>query len=259
MPIHATAIVDPAAEIATDVTVGPYVVIDGPVVVGARTRIAAHATLCGHTTIGEENEIHMGAVIGNTPQDRGYAGEESFVKIGSRNIFREHVQIHRGTGEGTTTSIGDDNFLMATAHVAHNGTVGNHVTMANGAVIGGHATVEDRVFLSASCAVHQHVRVGALAFLRGLSAVDRDVPPFAMVDQINVIRGLNRVGLQRAGFSRDAIAELRRLYRRLFARRCNLSLAIGELEKEGLGPEANRVLAFIRTSERGVCRGPVGS
>jgi UDP-N-acetylglucosamine acyltransferase len=234
------------------------VVVEGPVIVGARTRVLAHATLLGSTTIGADNEIHMGAVIGNTPQDRGYAGGESGVRIGDRNIFREHVQVHRASSPGGATEIGDDNFFMATSHVAHDCRVGNHVTLANGAVLGGHATVEDRVFLSGNSAVHQHVRVGTLAFLRGVSAADRDVPPYCIVDAINVVRALNRVGLRRAGVPAAGIDALRRAFRILFARRRNLALA---MEEVGAGPvtaEVQRLLDFIRSSTRGICSGPHG-
>lgn len=256
MPIHSTALVDPAASIDPSATIGPFVVVDGPVVVGARTRVLPHATLLGPTTIGADNEIHMGAVIGNTPQERGYAGSESSVRIGDRNIFREHVQVHRASRPGGVTEIGDDNFFMATSHVAHDCRIASHVTLANGAVIGGHATIEDRVFLSGNSAVHQHVRVGTLAFLRGVSAADRDVPPYCIVDSINVVRALNRVGLRRAGVSAEGIDALRRAFRILFARRRNFTLAMEEVCAAPVTAEVQRLLDFIRSSPRGVCSGP---
>jgi len=256
MPIHPTALVDAAADIHPDADIGPFVVIDGPVVVGARTRVLAHATLLGNTRIGADNEIHMGVALGDTPQDRSYDRAPSQVRIGDRNVFREHVQVHRGSGAGTVTVIGDDNYFMATAHVAHNCIIGNHVTLANGAVVGGHAHIEDRVFLSGNTAVHQHVRVGTLAFLRGVSAADRDVPPFCIVDDINVIRALNRIGLRRAGFEPARIDALRRAFRILFAHRRNLNQAMAEVESEPITADVRQLLGFIRASERGVCAGP---
>ncbi len=258
MAVHPTAIVDPQASIDPSVEVGPFVLIDGPVVVGARTRVLARATLLGHTRIGSDNEIHPGAVIGGTPQDRGYNGEPTEVVIGDRNVFREHVQVHRGSRTGGATVIGDDNFLMATSHIAHDCRIGNHVTLANGAVVGGHARIADRVFLSGNSAVHQHVRVGTLAMLRGVSAADRDVPPYCIVDDINVVRALNRVGLHRAGVPSERIDALRRAFRILFARRRNLAIAMQEVEERPATEEVAHLLEFLRTSERGVCSGPAG-
>ncbi len=256
MTIHPTALVDPAASVHPDADVGPFVVIEGPVAIGARTRVMAHATLLGSVRIGADNEIHMGAVIGNTPQDRGYDGAETSVVIGDRNVIREHVQIHRASRAGAATRLGDDNYLMATAHVAHDCTVGSGVTLANGAVVGGHAEIADRVFLSGNSAIHQHVRVGRLAFLRGVSAADRDVPPFCIVDDINVVRALNRVGLRRAGFAPERIDALRRAFRLLFGRRRNLTQAMAEIEDGPVSADVAELLAFVRASVRGVCAGP---
>src|SRR5574341_1857830 len=166
MPIHPAAFVDPHAEIHAAAEIGPFVVIDHHVRVGRGTRVLAHATLTGWTDIGEDNVIHMGAVIGDAPQDVTYDGSESYVRIGARNVIREHVQIHRGTKPGSTTTIGDDNYFMNNAHIGHNCHVGNRTIMANGAVLGGYVVLEDQVFVSANCAVHQFVRVGRLALLR---------------------------------------------------------------------------------------------
>lgn len=256
MPIHPTALVDQAATIDPSAEIGPFVVIEGPVVIGPRTRVLAHATLLGDTQIGADNAIHMGAVIGNTPQDLSYSGAPTRVRIGDRNVIREHVQIHRAAVAGSSTEIGDDNFLMATAHVAHDCKVGNRVILANGAVLGGHARVEDRVFLSGNTAVHQHVRVGTLALLRGTCAADRDVPPFCIVDGINDVRGLNRIGLRRAGYDAAQIDGLHHAFRVLFGRRRNLGLALAELEAEGPTAEVAQLIEFIRSSKRGVCTAP---
>jgi UDP-N-acetylglucosamine acyltransferase len=256
MPIHPTAVIDPRAAIHPAADIGPFVVIDGPVRVGARTRVLAHATLTGWTEIGEDNVIHMCAVIGNLPQDLAYDGTESYVRIGDRNVIREHTQIHRGTQAGSATVIGDDNFLMSMAHVGHNCRVGNSVIMATGAVLGGHVEVADQVFVSGNCVVHQFVRIGRLALLRGLSRTSRDVPPFCIMDYTHTVRAINRVGLRRAGFSSEQIRPLQTAFSRLFRRSTNLRKAIDELERDPCTPEVRYLIDFIRASKRGVCTGP---
>jgi UDP-N-acetylglucosamine acyltransferase len=256
MPIHATALIDPRAEIHSEVDIGPYVVIDGPVRVGRGTRVLAHAVLTGNTEIGEDNEIHMGTVIGHVPQDVAYKGWPTFLKIGHRNIIREHSQIHRGTAEGSTTLIGNDNFLMHHAHVAHNCQLGNHTVIAGGALLAGYVQVEDRAFVSGNCVVHQFVRIGTLAMLRGLSRTSRDVPPFCIMDGTHTVKGLNVVGLRRAGFDRERIRALRQAFARLFRQKVNLKRAVEELRTQSCPPDVLYLLDFIQQSRRGVCFGP---
>lgn len=256
MPIHPTAIIDARAEVDAHAEIGPYVVIDGPVRVGPGTRVLAHATLLGWTRIGAANVIHPGAVLGDEPQDLAYDGSESYLDIGDRNVIREHVHIHRGTQPRSSTIIGNDNYFMNNSHVAHNCRVGDHVILANGAVLGGHVQVEDRVFLSGGCAVHQYVRIGRLALMRGLSRTSRDVPPFCIVDGTHTVRALNRVGLRRAGFTAVQIRELQVVFRRLFRRRCNLAAGVREIDRGTCSPEVGYLLDFIRASKRGVCAGP---
>jgi len=256
MPIHPTAIVDPRAEIDPTAEIGPYVVVEGPVRVGPRTRVLAHATLCGWTTLGADNVIHMGAVIGHEPQDKAFAGEESYLSVGDRNVIREHVQMHRGTKPGSETVVGSDNYFMANAHVAHNCRVGDGVIFANGAVIGGYVQIEDRVFLSGNCTVHQFVRVGRLALLRGLTRVDRDVPPFCIADGLNCVRAINRVGLRRAGFDAEQTHAVHVAFRRLFLRAGNLRQRVDALAAEPGSAAVRYLIEFIRASTRGVCQGP---
>src|SRR5918996_469629 len=148
MTIHPTAVVDSKAEIESEVEIGPYVVIDGPVKIKRGTRVMAHACLTGSTEIGADNQIHPGAVLGDAPQDKGYKGEETYLKIGDHNIFREHVQVHRGTAAGSSTIIGSHNFLMATSHVGHNCKLGDQIVLANGALLGGHVQVENHAIIS---------------------------------------------------------------------------------------------------------------
>jgi UDP-N-acetylglucosamine acyltransferase len=255
MPINPTAIVDPRAEVHAEADIGPYVVIDGPVEIGRGTRVLAHATVLGWTRIGCDNVVHTGAVIGDTPQDLAFTGAESYLRIGDNNVFREHTQVHRGTKPGSATVIGDQNYLMNGAHVAHNCRLGNQIIMANGAVLGGYVEVEDQVFISAHCTVHQFVRIGRLALLRGLSRTSRDVPPFCIMDWTHTVRTLNRVGLRRAGFSPAQIRELQNAFSRLFRRATNLRQAIAEVEAGLCSEEVRYLLDFIRASKRGVCRG----
>jgi len=256
MPIHPTAIIDRRAEIDPSADIGPYVIVDGPVVIGPGTRILAHAALSGHTVIGRDNVIHMGAVIGHEPQDWSYAGAPTGVRIGDRNMIREHAEVHRATTVERPTILGDDNFLLARAHVAHDCRLGNRILVASGAALAGRVEVGDQAFISGNCMVHQHVRIGRLALLRGLSRTSRDVPPFCIMDGTHTVRAVNRVGLRRAGFTPEQIRALQRAFSTLFRTRRNLRHALGELEAGSLTAEVEELVAFIRASQRGVCVGP---
>jgi UDP-N-acetylglucosamine acyltransferase len=256
MPIHPTAIVDRQAEVDPSADLGPYVVVEGPVVVGPGTRVLAHAVLTGHTVVGRDNVIHHGAVIGGAPQDLSYRGAPTGVRIGDRNVIREHVEINRATRLDHPTALGDENFLFGHTHVGHDCRVGNGVIIANGSMLGGHVTVHDRVNISGNCVVHQFVRIGRLAMLRGGSRTSRDVPPFALMDWTHTVRGLNRVGLRRAGLSAEAIRAVQRAFGTLFRTRRNLRAALAEIEAEPMSAEVAELVAFIRASTRGVCFGP---
>ena len=257
MSIHPTAVIDPDAAIDPSAEIGPYVVIDGPVRVGPRTRIMAGAYLTGpRTEIGADNVIHPYAVLGDEPQDLAYRGVPTGLRIGDRNVFREHTVTHRATQADTSTEIGDDNYVMSDAHIAHNCRVGRGVIVCSGALVAGHVVLEDQVFLSGNCVVHQHVRVGQLAILRGLSRASRDVPPFCIMDGTHTVRGVNRVGLRRAGFDATRIRALVNAFRILFRVRTNLSQAVARVEAEVRSPDVDTLLAFIRSSRRGVAMGP---
>lgn len=258
MAIHPTAQVDARASIDATVEIGPFVIVDGPVVVGPRTRIMANAYLTGRTTIGSDNVIHMGAVIGHEPQDSAFSGGETPLRIGDRNVFREHCEVHRGSKPDSPTIIGNDNYLMTHVHVAHDCRIGDHVILATGATLGGHVEVADRAFVSGNCVVHQFVRIGRLSLLRGLSRAPRDVPPFVIVDETSTVRGLNRVGLRRAGFGRREINDLQKVFRHLFRTRRNFRLAVAELDRESLSQEARHLVDFIGETKRGVSTAPRG-
>jgi len=255
MSIHPTAIIDPRAAIDATAEIGPYVVIDGPVRVGARTRVHAHAVLTGWTEIGTDNLVHAHATLGDAPQDLAYDGAESYLRLGNRNTIREYAQIHRGTEAGSATVVGDDNYLMTSAHVGHNCHVGSRVILAGGALLAGHVEVEDDAFVSGNCVVHQFVRVGRLALMRGLSRTSRDVPPFCIMDGTHTVRAINRVGLRRAGFTAAQIRSVQAAFVTLFRRGRNLRMALAEVEATARTPEVQYLIDFIRASKRGVCFG----
>ena len=251
--IHPTAIVHPKARLDSTVQVGPYAVIDDGVVLGANCVVGPHVYLTGLTTIGAGNRFHAGCVIGDAPQDLKYKNEPTRLRIGDDNVFREHFTVHRSTKADAETIIGSHNFLMANAHVAHNCVVGDHVTMANGALLGGYAEVHDRAFISGNCCVHQFCRVGTLALMQGNSAISEDLPPFTVALRVNEICGLNSVGLRRAGFTAEQRLELKRLYHLLFRSGKNLRKTITEARKDFTGAAAKTLLDFVANAKRGVC------
>jgi UDP-N-acetylglucosamine acyltransferase len=256
MSIHSTAVIDAKAEIDSEVEIGPYAVIDGAVKIKRGTRVMAHAYLTGWTEIGEGNEIHPGAVLGAAPQDKAYKGQESYLRIGDRNIIREYAQIHRGTAAQSATVVGNDNFLMATSHIGHNCQLGDNIILANGALLGGYVEVGDNVFISGNCVVHQFVKIGDYALMRGLSATSRDVPPYAIIDWQHTVRGVNVIGLKRAGFEEKRIRQIRAAFQILFRKGRNLALAVKEVEKSGrANADVLALLEFIKSSKRGVCFG----
>jgi UDP-N-acetylglucosamine acyltransferase len=253
--IHPTAIVSPHAEIGSDVSIGPYAVIGDRVTIGSRCRIDSHAVLEGPTVIGPDNRIFPFAVIGAAPQDLKYHGEETFLTIGANNVFREYVNIHRGTsGGGGHTRIGDGNLLMVAAHVAHDCVVGSHVIMANAATLAGHVTIEDYVTLGAYSGVHQFCRVGAHGYVGGYSVITKDVLPYSRTVSPRATRayGVNTIGLERRGFSAEQIRSIQSCFRLLLQSKMNTSQAVAAIREKVHGPEAELLVQFITSSERGV-------
>jgi len=255
--IHPTSVIGPDVELAAGVDIGPFCLLDGKIRVGARTRLIGHVTILGITELGADNVLHPGAVIGDEPQDLTYTGVARKVKIGDRNVFREYTTVHRGSEHGDVTIIGDDNFMMQNAHVAHDCRVGNSTIIAGGALLAGWVELGDRALVSGNCVVHQYTRIGRLAMMRGLSRTSRDVPPFCIMDGTHTLRGINLVGLKRAGIPSKSIHALRHAFTTLFGTRQNLKLAIERVEKSGaLEPEVTELLNFIKSSTRGVAFGP---
>jgi UDP-N-acetylglucosamine acyltransferase len=250
--IHPTAIVHPQAEVAEDVEIGPYAIVDGHVRLGAGCVLGPQVHLTGHTTIGANNRFHNGCVIGDAPQDLKYAGAPTRLRIGDGNVFREHATVHRSNREDEDTVIGSGCFLMAHSHVGHNCHLHDHIILANGALLGGHVEVFDRVFISGNCLVHQFVRIGTLALMQGGSAISQDLPPFCIATGDNGICGLNVIGLRRAGIAAEERAELKRLYHQLFRSGENLTATLAAAEATGAA--ARTLLAFLGNARRGVCR-----
>jgi UDP-N-acetylglucosamine acyltransferase len=255
MPIHPTAIVDPAAKIADSAEIGPYSVIGPDVCIGARTRIMAHVVMEGPLDVGEDNLFFPYSTIGLAPQDLKYRGERSCTHIGNRNKIREFVTIHRGTeGGGMVTSIGDDNLLMVQVHIAHDVQMGSHCVLSHAATIGGHVAIEDWSVVGAGSAIHQFCRIGRHAMIGGYSVVTQDVLPFSTTSGKREIKvyGENKTGLERRGFSGESIEALHKAFRLLSRSKLNTSQALEKIQAEvGAFPEVGELLQFIAASSRG--------
>jgi len=255
--IHPTAIVHPGAVLAEDVTVGPYTIIEDKVKIGRGTKVGAHNVIKSFVEVGEDNEIYQFASIGEVPQDYKFGGEESLLVIGDRNRIREFVTLNRGTqGGGGVTRIGNDCFILAYAHVAHDCRIGNNVLLVNGVQMGGHVHIDDHAVIGGLSALHQFIRVGTQSMVGGCSAVSQDVPPYTNVTGNRaVLHGLNLVGLKRRGFTDDDISAIKKAYRILF--RSGLTFKDAKqkvLEDVAHTPEVAHLVEFIEGSERGICR-----
>jgi UDP-N-acetylglucosamine acyltransferase len=255
MGISEKAIISPKARIDKDVEVGPFSVIEDNVSIKKGTKIGSHCVITGNTTLGENNTVYTGAVIGSQAQDLKYKGEKSFLEIGNNNLIREYVTINSGTGEGSKTVIGNNNSILAYSHIAHDCIVGNGILMANLATLAGHVTVEDRAVIGGLAAAHQFVRIGELAILGGCSKVVQDVPPYMTADGHPAkIRGINKIGLERAGIDVKARSNLRKAYFIIFRSELIRKNAVEKVKKElPQSDEISRLLKFIEGSKRGLC------
>ncbi len=251
--VHRTAVVADDVELGDGNEIGPFAIIESGCKLGSGNVVMARAQLATGTSLGDENRIYPGAVVGHEPQDVSWEPWPSFTRIGSRNRIREYVTIHRGTQEGSETVIGDECFLMAYSHVAHNVVVGDRVTLVNNASLTGHCEVGDGAILSGMVGLHQFTRVGRLAIVSALSAANRDIPPFVMCGGRPVVaQGVNLVGLRRNGFSPDARAAVKRAFKVLFRSGLSVPEAIEALERDFDSPEVAELAAFVRDSKRGV-------
>ncbi len=251
--IHPTALVSAEAELADDVQVGPYAILEGAVRLGPGCVIRPYAHLIGPLTMGRDNAVFTGAVLGERPQHLRYNNEPTRLEIGDGNVFREHVTVHRGTSHSWATRIGSQNYFMANAHVAHDCVVGDRCILANGALLAGHCVLENCVYLSGNAAIHQFTRVGRLAMLSGCSIGTKDIPPFGIQQGINCIIGVNVVGMHRAGLTHEQINAVRQAYRILFYEGKTLPVAMAQVEADlGRMDAVAELLAFIRRSTRGI-------
>lgn len=257
MNIHETAIVSAQASLAEDVSVGPYAVIGDNVEIGAATRIGSHCVINGPTRIGRDNRIYQFASIGDDPQDKKYAGEPTTLVIGDRNTIREYCTVSRGTVQDRgETRIGDDNWIMAYVHVAHDCVIGDHCILANNATLAGHVHVGDWAIFGGFSGVHQFCRIGAHAFLGMYSVISRDVPAYTMISgQPSEPKGINSEGLRRRGFTDVQIRNIKGAYRIVYRQGRKLAEAIDEIARLGeTQPELQALLDSLRSSERGVIR-----
>src|SRR5438477_7838904 len=253
--IHPTASVDPTAKSAADDTIGAYAVIRANAAIGDRSAIASHAVIEAEVTIGSDNVIDHAAIIGTAPQDLSFSADrKTRVEIGNENVIREYCTIHRGSAEGSSTKIGDKNFLMAGAHIGHNCEIGNNVIIANNCLLGGHVRVDDGAFLGGACLFHQHMHVGRLVIAQGGSAFGKDIPPFVIAAERNYVFGLNIVGLRRAGFSAKDREEIKTAFKLVYTSGLNIGQAIKKAATMKLGASAQEFLDFVANAKkRGIC------
>ena len=255
--MHPHAVVDPSAKLADDVTIGAFSYVGPGVELGPGVAVANHVSVMGPTRVGARTQIHPFAAVGGAPQDKKYAGEPTRLEIGDDCQIREGVTIHRGTPQGGgTTRVGDDAMVMNGAHIAHDCQVGSHVVIASFCGLAGHVTIEDFAVLGAYTGVHQHARIGESVMSAANSKLSKDAPPFALVagDHARVV-GMNSVGLQRRGLSEAALRDIKHAFHLLFASKLRLEVATERVRAEASAtPEVERLLRFIETSTRGVCR-----
>src|SRR5579872_1650614 len=255
MTIAPTARVDPRATIGPGVSIGEYCVTEPDVEIGAFCRLEPYVYIKRWTTLGERNEISAGTVLGTDPLDKNFTGERSYLRIGSGNKIREHYTISRGTAPESVTELGDGNYIMTSGHIAHNCKIGNQTVIASCALIAGHVEIEDQAFVSGGVVVHQFSKIGRLAMIGGNTRINSDVPPFFLYAGHDVVaRGLNLVGLRRAGYKASDVSVLKKAYQYLYRSGLKLQEALARIETEIPTPEILHLVAFIRRSERGICR-----
>lgn len=258
MSIHATAVVAETARIPASCTIGPYCIVGGNVTLGERCELQSHVVMDGHTTVGDDNRFFPFATVGAAPQDLKYKGEPTKLRMGSGNVVREGVTISRGTvGGGGETVIGDKCLLMTCAHIGHDTKVGNEVIIANGAAIAGHVVIEDYVTVGALNQIHQFCRIGRYAYLGGGTTVTQDVLPYSLTSAKRETHayGMNKIGLERRGFSAQQLQILSRAFRSLLAGKLNTAQAVEKIKSAGaMSGEVRYLVEFIEASQRGITK-----
>ncbi len=253
--IAPTARVHPDANIGPQVVIGEYAIVESDVTIGPYTRLEPYVFVKRWTTLGERNEISAGTTLGTDPLDKNFTGERSYLKIGNGNRIREHYTISRGTAPESETIIGDENYIMTSGHIAHDCRIGNRTVIASCALVAGYVTVEDQAFISGGVVIHQHSKIGRLAMIGGNTRVNLDVPPYFLYSEFDVkARGLNIVGLRRAGFTATQVAALKSAYKILYHSNLKLGDALARIESEIPSEHTLHLVAFIRSSKRGICR-----
>ena len=255
--IHESSVVHPLASLGEAVSIGLFCRIGEHVTIGDRCVLDSHIVIEGPTTIGNDNRFFPFCVVGVQPQDLKYGSEETFLTIGSHNVFREYVNLHRGTkGGGGHTRIGDRNFLMVAAHVAHDCVLGSHIIMANAATLAGHVIIEDHATIGAYSGVHQFCRVGTYGYVGGYSVITKDVLPYSKTvsDRNTQAYGPNTIGLERKGFTREQISNIKAAFRLLLQSKLNTAQAVEAIRQNSPAPEVEVLLKFIESSERGVTK-----
>lgn len=251
MAIHPTAIIDKQAHVPSSAEIGPYAVIEGPVRLGERVKVYAHAYACGWTDIGDDCEIHPHTTIGHLPQDFHFSGERSYCRIGAGTILREGVSVHCGSQPESETCIGAQCFLMGNSHVAHNSILGDHVKLMNGVLLAGHVEVGDHAILSGNLAVHQFARIGGYAMVSGVNRISSDILPFMTIGNHGLCVGYNSIGLRRSGqFTNAEIDEVRRAYRTLYRTDHTFSKAMETLRGQVRERTGKEILAFYDAKEK---------
>ena len=254
MGIHPTAIVSKSAEIDPSADIGPWVTVEEGVRIGPGVRLMSNVYICKGTDIGDGTVVHMGSVIGNDPQDYAYKGAPTYTKIGKNNVIREYVTVHRGTTEGSSTVIGDNNYLMVQCHLGHNCVIEDNVIIANSALLAGHVKVEKGAFISGNVVFHQYCRIGRYAMIGGFTGVNKDVPPYLVVRGPSAVRGVNLVGLRRAGFKRAVIEEVIEAHKLLYLSDLSLEEALETIKSTYHSEEVAYMVSFVESSKRGICK-----
>lgn len=261
MPVDASAHIAPTARIHRDAHIGPgtrigeYCIIESDVVIGAGCRLEPYVYVKRWTTLGDENEISAGTVLGTDPLDKSFTGERSYLTIGNGNKIREHYTISRGTQAESVTRIGNRNYVMTSGHIAHNCTIGDDVVIASCALVAGYVEVGNQAFISGGVVVHQFSKIGRLAMIGGNTRVNSDAPPYFTFSDFNIAaKGLNLVGLRRAGFSHEEISRLKTAYKLLYRSGLKLEEALTRIETEAPSEHTRYLVEFIRSSKRGICR-----
>src|SRR6516162_2908179 len=253
--VASTARVAAGASIGAGVRIGEFCIVESDVVIGAGCALEPYVYVKRWTSLGERNEISAGTVLGTDPLDKNFSGARSYLRIGNGNKIREHYTISRGTAPESVTEIGDANYIMTSGHIAHNCRIGNHTVIASCALLAGYVEVEDEAFISGGVVVHQYSKIGRLAMIGGNTRVNSDVPPFFLYTGFNVeAKGLNLVGLKRAGYKASDVAVLKQAYQLLYRSGLTLEEALARIESEIPTPETLHLVAFVRRSERGICR-----